>query len=164
MLDETGITPPIRTQFSFAEDLSGRFEPGKFDLITCMNALDHALEPMWGILEMMLVLSNGGKIFLSHAINEAENEKYSGFHQWNFDMVDAKFTIWNQKRRLVVDEVLGDSAKVVTAIAGSGINVRIEKLRNFDLELVDYQRRLRAAVLSAFVSSKFNALASQGHV
>lgn len=81
VIDASGIEPQVRTQLAFAEDLSARFERNRFALVTCTNALDHAIEPVWGILEMMMVLERHGSIVLVHHQNEAEFENYSGFHQ-----------------------------------------------------------------------------------
>ena len=49
---------------------------------------------------MMRVLKVGGNLVLRHNRNEAEAEKYSGFHQFNFDQRDKEFVIWNQHQSL----------------------------------------------------------------
>jgi SAM-dependent methyltransferase len=112
ILNSHNVVPPSRTQFSFAEDLSARFEPNEFDLVSCTNALDHSIDPLWGILEMINVLKIGGHIFLGHHRNEAENENYSGFHQWNFDGEEGEFWVWNKVNRVNVTRILSQFAQV----------------------------------------------------
>jgi hypothetical protein len=51
-----------------------------------------------GILAMLAVMKPGGSAFLSHATDEAENEKYACFHQFNFNCnKDMEFTITDAK-------------------------------------------------------------------
>ena len=60
------VHPRIKTEFSFAEDLSCRFDANTIDLVNCTNSLDHSIDPAWGKIEMLLILKTGGKIILSH--------------------------------------------------------------------------------------------------
>jgi SAM-dependent methyltransferase len=98
------IAPPIPTVFATAEDLSAFFGPSTFDLVHCQNALDHSFDPFCGIEEMLRVVKTGGHVVLRHYINEAEYEDYAGFHQFNFDMKDGRFHIWNRSSGIFPDE------------------------------------------------------------
>jgi nitrite reductase/ring-hydroxylating ferredoxin subunit len=42
---------------------------------------------------------------LRHVRREGEHMKYSGFHQWNFDIEDGHLVLWNRvkKRDLTVE-------------------------------------------------------------
>lgn len=147
IMEKFDVTPPIRTTFSFAEDLSARFPGDHFDLVLCTNALDHAIEPVWGIIEMLICLKIGGLVYLGHRRNEAEFEEYSGFHQWNFDDEDGSFIIWNRERRLNVTELLSGFASVTTSLRDDHIGVRIDKNRGLPIDVLDYQRQARATLL-----------------
>lgn len=121
------VVRPIETEFSFAEDVSARFDGGSFDVVTCTNALDHSIEPMWGLLEMIVVCKVGGKLFLRNRRNEAEYEGYSGFHQWNFDAEGNRFVIWNPSCRIDGSALLGQVANVECRFAGDDITITITK-------------------------------------
>ena len=152
IIERFGVEPPHRTEFSFAEDLSTRFDRGRFDLVSCTNALDHAIEPVWGILEMLIVTKPKGKIALYHRRNEAEFEDYSGFHQWNFDHSGQDFVIWNKDRRINVSDVLRGVATVTCTLSDDQLAVAITKTDEIPIDDLTYQRRLRAGMLEAFLS------------
>ncbi len=154
IIDQTGIEPPIRTKFAFAEDLSARFAPGAFQLVTCRNALDHAIEPAWGILEMLIVASVSGRIFLAHRRNEAEFENYSGFHQWNFDLrEDGRFVIWNNAREIDVSTLVAPAARVECNLQNDFLTVVMTKLAELPIDPLDYQRKMRAGLLEALLAA-----------
>ena len=67
-----------------------------FDVVHIQNALDHCAHPMVGILSMLKTLKVQGKLLLFHGINEAQNENWVGFHQWNFDVQEGSFIIKNK--------------------------------------------------------------------
>jgi ubiquinone/menaquinone biosynthesis C-methylase UbiE len=90
-----GLTSPNVTQFAAAEYLSYFFDE-QFDLVHCCNALDHAIDPVAGILEMLKVVKVGGSVILNHHANEAVTQSYGGLHQHNFDVKDGDFIIWNK--------------------------------------------------------------------
>ena len=54
-----------------------------FDIVVCINALDHSDNPHKALQEMLRVCKVGGWIYLRHFINNAQNQKYSGLHRWN---------------------------------------------------------------------------------
>lgn len=107
-----GVERAIPIVRAFAEDLSAYFEPDQFDLVHCQNALDHSMEPLRAVLQMLIVTKPGGAVLLRHQLNEAENENYSGFHQWNFDAEDGRFIMWNKQQRLDVNEHVASFADV----------------------------------------------------
>jgi hypothetical protein len=151
IMDRHGVSPPVRTMQGFAEDLSARFETNQFDLISCTNALDHAIEPTWGVIEMIQVARINGVILLSHRQNEAVFENYSGFHQWNFDVEDDDFIVWNQDRRINVSALLNDTAAVSCKLQNNYLTVKIEKLRDLPIDSLRFNRRLRAGLLEAMI-------------
>ena len=86
LLAKYAVVPPVRTHKLDAETLASRFPPASFDLVYASNAIDHVYDPEKAIVQMLAVLKPGGYMVLEHYENEAENENYSGFHQWNFCM------------------------------------------------------------------------------
>lgn len=90
------ITFPIKTEQAFAEDLSSFYQFGTFDLVHCRNALDHSFDPIRGIDQMLMVTKSSGRVRLVHWENEAVNGSYDGFHQWNFEVENGDFIVWNQ--------------------------------------------------------------------
>ncbi|KAK47654.1 hypothetical protein BG58_03315 [Caballeronia jiangsuensis] len=131
LVDRHGITPGVRTQFAPAEDLSVFFEQSSFDLVHCSNALDHSFEPLRGIIEMLRVVRVGGTIILGHARNEAENEKYEGFHQHNFDVEDGHFVIWNKQERVIVEHALPVEFEIENSLQNHYVTNKIVKRSEF---------------------------------
>lgn len=107
-----GLTPPVPTAFAPAEDLSAFFDEGSFDFVHCTNALDHSMDPIRDLREMLQVMAIGGTIYLSHHEDEAVAENYIGFHQHNFTVRDGRFVIWNRDREIDVAAEFGDAATV----------------------------------------------------
>ncbi|MDI3309098.1 MAG: methyltransferase domain-containing protein [Acetobacteraceae bacterium] len=127
LLERHGVTPPIATRFAPAEDLSMLFPVGGFDLVHCRNALDHSFDPLRGIEEMLAVVREGGFVLLSHFRNEAENGQYNGLHQWNFDLREGRFTIWNRGGAVDVATALRCPCRLTCHGEGGGVEVLIEK-------------------------------------
>ena len=113
ILSEYAVEPPVRTQALRGEDLLSRFAPGSFDVAFARNALDHALDPLPIIHNMVSVVRLGGYVVLRHAINEAVTESYGQLHQWNFDERDGRCLVWRRPgRHRDVAVELGDRAEV----------------------------------------------------
>ncbi len=151
------LRPPVQTRFATAEDLSLFVESDHFDLVHCRNALDHAIDPMAGIREMIRVAKGGATVLLLHYENEAVNANYHGLHQHNFAVVNGHFLIWNNRRNIDVAAELAGIADVrATVDDGSGgrRSVRAEIRRTAPLP-TDYRHddiRL-ASVLRAFAAA-----------
>jgi SAM-dependent methyltransferase len=146
-----GVTVPLPTQFAFGEDVSARFDADSFALILCTNALDHAIEPLWCLIEMLILARTGAHIILQHGVNEAESENYSGFHQWNFSAEDGRFIIWNRERRLDATTILAPCARLACHVDNNYITCVIRKHAAVPMDRQDYHRRMRAALLRAAV-------------
>ena len=126
LLDRHGQRPPVPTGFAVAEDLRLFLPEESFDLVHCRNALDHSFDPLRGIEEILAMLRPGGRALLRHIRNEAENERYTGFHRWNFDLRDGRFTIWNREAAVDVASVLRTPCRV-EARSAEMLEVVIEK-------------------------------------
>lgn len=134
---DCGVLFPVPTIQAFAEDLTALFDSETFDYVICRNALDHSFDPTRAIEEMLIVAKIGAPIHLQHTINEAENEGYSGFHQFNFDERDGRFVIWNKRGEVDVTQMFGDFADIeVTSNAErTWINVKLNKKLDLPLDI-----------------------------
>lgn len=132
ILQINGVTPPVETKFANAENLSAFYPTNAYDISHCRNALDHSLDPLLGITEMLRVTKVGGYVLLNHIPNEAVNAAYSGLHQYNLDMQDGRFIIWNNSVRYDVEQALPIKTKITVSEGEWGtFNALIEKLEDF---------------------------------
>lgn len=134
-LERFGVTPPVRTQQGDAEHLLDQFEPESFDIVYSRNALDHSYDPMLGLFNMFVLAKVGGVVRLEQSVNEGKNQQYQGLHQWNFDVEEGRFVVWNKGKHTYVDELLPLEARITCEIcdpARSGLphwlNVTIMKM------------------------------------
>lgn len=142
-----GISWPVPTMSGFAEDLSAFYPRNSFDMVVCRNALDHSFDPVRGIEEMLLILKKGGRINLIHYVNEAENENYVGFHQWNFDVVNNRPVIWNPNARIDLIERFGHCAEVHFEKKEKGRWVSFRFDKKSDPALAEDRAQIRIAEL-----------------
>lgn len=151
--DEQSIVPPVATKFSTAEDLSLFYDASSFDLSYCQNALDHSFDPLRAIVEMLRVVKVGGLVVLSHHENEAENEQYVGFHQFNFTERDGDFIIWNKNQSANVGQSLPVKASVEARRYDGKIGVIITKEAEFeDVEGASRYRERAGEILRSLVA------------
>jgi SAM-dependent methyltransferase len=99
LLDDAGLTPPVRTLACRGEDLLERFEPERFDVAYARNSLDHGDDPLLIIRNMVRLVKPGGLVVLRHYKTEGETELYSGLHQWNFEVEGRDFLLWSRWER-----------------------------------------------------------------
>eukprot|EP00434_Breviolum_minutum_P015454 symbB.v1.2.013616.t1/scaffold968.1/size148170/11 len=104
--------PPALPVQCPTESLHECFPQHHFDVAHVRNSLDHANDPMVGILQLIWVVRPGGWVLLRHARNEGVAGHFQlGLHQWAFDVEDAAdgsqhFVIWSPSLRLDVSEWL----------------------------------------------------------
>jgi hypothetical protein len=103
---DTGTIP----EFAFVEKLTEKFGINKFDIVHMSNALDHAFNPVIGIYQMLTICKINGKVILQHYENEAEIEKYEGFHQWNLCIENHDFFIWRPGTKINVTQSIKEYA------------------------------------------------------
>lgn len=145
-----GIKPPLAPKLGFVEDLAIFVPVNSFDLVVCENALDHSMDPMRGILQMLEVTKPHGHVLLRHFRNEARAQDYEGLHQWNLDVgEDGDFRIWNESASLSVGDVVGDAATVsILDSDNERIVVSLRKNRSeTSVSSGDYADRLRDALI-----------------
>lgn len=151
LLHAHGLTPLTECLQAPAEDLSAYFDTDFADVVHCSNALDHSFDPVRGLEEMLQVVKPEGAVILLHAANEAVNENYGGFHQWNFDHDDGRFLVWNRTHRIDVNAEFAGIASVTCAKTEDGGNVVAIMRKDGDAAALaarcDGRRRQRIAEL-----------------
>ncbi len=107
-------------KFGMIESLTGSYAPNTIDFIHVRNALDHCSNPFNGIIQCLAALKKDRVLYLNHFRNEAENEGYRGFHQFNITEKDGNFILWNKDIDLNVTEMCKDFAEVATSVTSEG--------------------------------------------
>ena len=105
--------PPLRTQKCETEKLHEKFAADTFDVAHAQNTLDHSYDPVTAIRQMIEVTKPGGFIITTHAANEALNENWHGFHQWNFHIDGRDFKISSQTQTFSVTEAITGAANII---------------------------------------------------
>ncbi|CAK9074625.1 unnamed protein product [Durusdinium trenchii] len=103
--------PPVVPLQCPTEALHHCFPQHHFDVVHMRNSLDHANDPLMGILELIWVARPGGWVLLRHARNEGVAGHFQlGLHQWAFDVEDRAdgrhFVIWSPSLRVDVSDWL----------------------------------------------------------
>lgn len=127
LLDDAGVAPPFPTQIGSAEELSTQFPEGSFDLVNASNSIDHAFDPVLAIAEMVKMVRPKGYVLLSHFRNEGHQNGYYGLHQWNFDVRDGEFIVWNPVQHKSVTAALGGIAEIDARLEGDVVKVTLRR-------------------------------------
>lgn len=93
-------------EFGVMEYLSAYYPNHDIDLVVIQNALDHSANPIKGILEAMETLNEKGVLYLNHHPNEAETERYKGFHQYNITEEAGELIIWNEQNKWNISQLI----------------------------------------------------------
>jgi SAM-dependent methyltransferase len=110
LLAAAGVEPPVRTSSLEGERLVEGLGRDRFDIAYARNALDHAVDPVLIVEQMLDVVRPGGSVVLRHVRNEGERQGYGQLHQWNFDERDGELVVWRG----------GSETRVGEALAGRG--------------------------------------------
>jgi SAM-dependent methyltransferase len=121
LLAKSDVDPPVRTEALEGERLAQRFGPDRFEIAYSRNALDHAVDPVLIVEQMLAVVRPGGYVVLRHGRNEAVDEEYVQLHQWNFDERDGQLVIWRPGQETNVTEAFAGLAEVTCRIEGGWI-------------------------------------------
>lgn len=125
LFDDLGIQPPRVTAQCPVEELRRCYPRHHFDIVHIRNALDHTMDPLHGLRQMLQITRPGGWVLLRHARNEGSPGQFQvGLHQWSFDATDGPdgrlhFMIWSPALRADVTRVLlqeGLAAEVRTEL------------------------------------------------
>ena len=128
LLDAAGVAPPFPTQVGSAEELSTLFPAGSFHLVHASNSIDHSFDPVLAIAEMIKMVRPSGYVWLTHFRNEGHKNGYYGLHQWNFDVKDGEFIVWNPVQQRSVTSELRDVAEIDANFDGDIVNVSLRRI------------------------------------
>jgi SAM-dependent methyltransferase len=115
-----GLEPRVRPRSGRAEEVAALYPDGHFDLVFCRNALDHGVDPVRGIDQMLAVTRPGGWVHLEHAEREGANQHYRGLHQWDLEEVDGRLVVGHRERTTDVTVRLAGRATVVAETDAEG--------------------------------------------
>jgi len=116
LLAQADLTPPVRTQKCRGEDIFKRYGPDSFDIGYARNSLDHSIDPMTVIENLVRAIKPGGTIVLRHYRREGEAMRYEQLHQWNFDVKGGRLLLWSKRRSYDVSQRLDGRARVVAQV------------------------------------------------
>lgn len=156
ILTKKKIKMPL-IEFGMLEYLYGFYKRNQVSLIIISNALDHSYNPICGISSALSVLKKGGMLYLYHNENEAENENYHGFHQFNFTIEENDLICWNRESRVNINEKFQHVASIETIkTRGKVIISKIIKRKDIELDdnISDLCEQLMY-VISKFLEPKF---------
>lgn len=119
ILEKYKINRP-QIEFGMIETLSSNFKEETVDFIHIRNALDHCADPVGGIIQSLNCLKTNGILYLNHFRNEACNEAYRGFHQYNITEEDGHLKIWNREKEIDITNLLSSFAETVTSVSNEG--------------------------------------------
>lgn len=120
LLDKAGVKPYVLSEFAMTEKLCEAYPKDSFDIVNMTNALDHSINPLLGVYNMLAVCKQGGSVTLYHRENEAEFEGYLGLHKWNISEESGSLIFWNKSQRINVTGILGENAAVKVSRIGDG--------------------------------------------
>ena len=83
-----------------------RYPNEAFDIVHCVNALDHVRDIRSALSEMNRVCKTNGAVYLRHFRNEGEKKNYCGFHYWNIERSDNDCRIWNEEESFFLNDLL----------------------------------------------------------
>jgi len=103
-----GYKPLFPVEQQDMENLT--YKDNFFDIVHCVNGLDHCANPIAAIKEMYRVCKVGGWIYLRHFPDNAIIQSYHGFHQWNLTpnpkVGSTDCIIWNRENRFLLSKVI----------------------------------------------------------
>lgn len=85
-------TPIIPIEYQNMEKLT--YADNSFDIVHCVNSLDHTPDARAAIMECIRVCKKGGYIYFRHSPDQ--QKRYGGMHAWNVNFVDGQCQFSNQ--------------------------------------------------------------------
>jgi radical SAM superfamily enzyme YgiQ (UPF0313 family)/ubiquinone/menaquinone biosynthesis C-methylase UbiE len=84
LLKKYNIQPIVRTKECYGENLSEMFAENTFDVVYSFNAIDHSINPVKCLREMIKVTKRGRFIILEVFEKEGRRALWRGLHKWGF--------------------------------------------------------------------------------
>jgi SAM-dependent methyltransferase len=77
----------VRPMGVAGEDLVDYFGSNAFDVTHIRNAIDHAVNPIAVVEQLIEITRKNGLVIIHGFENEADSERWGGFHQWNMRII-----------------------------------------------------------------------------
>jgi SAM-dependent methyltransferase len=122
-----GIRPPVPTERGTGERLVERFGTAAFDIAFARNALDHTIDPLTVVEQMLEVVRESGYVVLSHSQNEATKARYRGLHQWNIALEGSDLVVRRPRHEINLSAELAGRAVVMCRQNGETVTCVISK-------------------------------------
>lgn len=90
--------PIISVEYQDMEHLT--YPDEFFDIVHCVNAIDHTRDARQALKEILRVCKPGGWIYLRHYSNQ--RKRYRGMHEWNIDIIDGECTFSGPKEKFLL--------------------------------------------------------------
>ena len=97
--EEHAVEPLIPVEYQNMERLT--YPKGMFDIVHCVNALDHTPDARAALLEFRRVCKHGGWIYLRHAPDQMR--RFRGMHAWNIRMEGNKCLFEGKNETFVLE-------------------------------------------------------------
>lgn len=113
----SGQHPVVPVVYEDLENLS--YPDETFDIVHCVNAVDHTSDALKAVKELMRVCKKGGWVYLRHSYNQ--KKRFGGHHEWNAGLKDGRAFFENGHKGFYLDdftshEVDGDRDKLIVSI------------------------------------------------
>jgi len=118
-LDQRGVQGVGRPVKGYFETALWQFGPDRFDIVWCANSLDHSIDPVIGLYNIVNLCRNGGGVILMFHPDEAEREDYVGLHQWNLNVAGERLTLTRHGQRFDLMKLLDEQEGVRVRTLGS---------------------------------------------
>ncbi|MDZ7711052.1 MAG: class I SAM-dependent methyltransferase [Roseovarius sp.] len=97
-LDNKGVTGVGRPIKGYFETALWQLGAARFDVVWCANSLDHSIDPVIGLYNIINLCRPGGGVILMFHPDEAEREAYVGLHQWNLNIDNERLMLTRKGR------------------------------------------------------------------
>jgi SAM-dependent methyltransferase len=113
----SGATPVLPVQFADMECLP--YDDESFDIVHCVNALDHTPDIEAALDELKRICKVGGVVYLRHSHDQ--KRRFGGHHHWNAQLVKGVARFQNENDILLLDEftsyeIMGDRDPLIVSI------------------------------------------------
>ena len=122
LMARRGIKPLIPIDYQDMEHLT--YHDNLFDIVHCVNALDHTAHPDAALREMLRVCRSGGYVHLRHFSNMGDRKRYTGLHRWNIELynrdsqgrycIGCDCRIWNKEGEFLLSTILPGAVNAMT--------------------------------------------------
>ncbi len=82
-----GANPIVPVEYADMENLP--YPDESFDIVHCVNALDHTKDANKALSELTRICRTGGWIYLRHSSNQ--KKRFGGHHYWNIEYEDYEY-------------------------------------------------------------------------